>query len=143
MPNFSPEAYVELVAELLEKKYEVRGLHDADPNRAHLILRHDVDFDLTAAVQMAELESANGWSAQYFVLVRSEFYNLYSKHSSTALLRLVELGHGVGLHFGARLYPPPRRTIYAKGWRKRLTSLSCWPSGPSTFSVCTGRSRIC
>ena len=107
MPNFSPEGYVELVAELLEKKYEVRGFHDADPNRAHLILRHDVDFDLTAAVQMAELESANGWSAQYFVLVRSEFYNLYSKHSSTALLRLVELGHGVGLHFDARLYPPP------------------------------------
>ncbi len=105
MQNFTPEAYSDIVASLLRKGYEIKGYNDAQPDQPHLILRHDVDFDLDTAVRMAELESANGWTAHYFALVRSEFYNLFSKNSSTALLRLCALGHTVGLHFDAQNYP--------------------------------------
>jgi hypothetical protein len=105
MQTFTPKRYTELIFSLLARNYEIKGYKDGEPERPHLILRHDVDFDLKAAVKMAELEASNGWRSCYFVLVRSEFYNLFSKTASSALGRIAEFGHTIGLHFDARLYP--------------------------------------
>ena len=43
-----------------------------------MILRHDVDLSLDAALRMAELEAEAGAAATYFLMTRSEFYNLDS-----------------------------------------------------------------
>lgn len=102
--DFSPEGYAALVAALRERGYAERGFLDADPATRHLILRHDVDFSLAAAVQMAEAEAARGIAAAYFVLLRTEFYNPLSGAGLAALERIAALGHAVGLHFDAALY---------------------------------------
>jgi hypothetical protein len=71
---------------------------DRDPGRGDLLLRHDVDLSLEAAVQLAELEAELGAAATYFVMTESVFYNLASRAGERALARLRELGHRVGLH---------------------------------------------
>jgi hypothetical protein len=63
-----------------------------------VILRHDVDLSLDAALTMAELEADVGATATYFLMTRSEFYNLDSASGHAALERLRALGHRVGLH---------------------------------------------
>ena len=63
-----------------------------------LILRHDVDLSLDAALRMAELEAEAGAAATYFLMTRSDFYNLDSPSGAAAIERLRELGHRVGLH---------------------------------------------
>ena len=63
-----------------------------------MILRHDVDLSLDAALRMAELEAEAGAAATYFLMTRSEFYNLDSPAGEAAIERLRELGHRVGLH---------------------------------------------
>jgi hypothetical protein len=84
---------------LLEAARGYRFVHfDHEPQEGELLLRHDVDFSLAAAVQMAELEAAHGVSATYFLMTRSVFYNLASHEGDAALQRLRELGHRVGLH---------------------------------------------
>ncbi len=84
---------------LLEAARGYRFVHfDHEPQEGELLLRHDVDFSLAAAVQMAELEAAHGASATYFLMTRSVFYNLASHEGDAALQRLRELGHRVGLH---------------------------------------------
>jgi hypothetical protein len=47
---------------------------------------------------MAELENAAEAPATYFLMTRSNFYNLRSESGERALARLRELGHRVGLH---------------------------------------------
>ena len=47
---------------------------------------------------MAELEAEAGAAATYFLMTRSEFYNLDSPSGEAAIERLRELGHRVGLH---------------------------------------------
>jgi hypothetical protein len=71
---------------------------DRDPAPGDLLLRHDVDLSLEAAVRMAELEAEEGAAATYFLMPQSIFYNLASPVGERALERLRELGHRVGLH---------------------------------------------
>jgi hypothetical protein len=71
---------------------------DREPEPGDLLLRHDVDMALDAALTMAELEAAAGVRATYFVMRRSEFYNLEAPTGVHALERLRELGHRVALH---------------------------------------------
>jgi hypothetical protein len=71
---------------------------DHEPRPGDLFLRHDVDMSLEAALAMAELEADRGAVATYFLMTRSQFYNLDSPDGERVLARLRELGHGVGLH---------------------------------------------
>ncbi|HKY25249.1 MAG TPA: hypothetical protein VJM07_08830 [Gaiella sp.] len=71
---------------------------DAAPGPGDLLLRHDVDLSLSAALRMAELEADAGVAATYFLMTQSVFYNLASTEGVAALSGLRSLGHRVGLH---------------------------------------------
>jgi hypothetical protein len=71
---------------------------DRDPSEGDLLLRHDVDLSLDAALRVAEVEAELEWPATYFLMTESVFYNLASPEGAAALARLRELGHRVGLH---------------------------------------------
>jgi hypothetical protein len=71
---------------------------DRDPEPGDLLLRHDVDLSLEAAVTLAELEAEEGARATYFLMPRSVFYNLASLPGERAIERIRALGHRVGLH---------------------------------------------
>ena len=71
---------------------------DTPPEAGTILLRHDVDLSLDAALRMGELEAEAGAGATYFLMTRSEFYTLDSESGRAAIARLRELGHRVGLH---------------------------------------------
>jgi hypothetical protein len=71
---------------------------DRPPEAGDLLLRHDVDLSLDAALTLAELEAESGAPATYFLMTRSVFYNLASEEGERTLARLRDLGHRVGLH---------------------------------------------
>jgi hypothetical protein len=71
---------------------------EGEPREGDLILRHDVDLSLAAALRMAELEAEARAPATYFLMTGSVFYNLASHEGERTLDRLRELGHRVGLH---------------------------------------------
>ena len=71
---------------------------DGEPRDGDLILRHDVDLSLDAALRMAELEAEEGAAATFFLMTESVFYNLGSPEGVAAVARLGELGHRIGLH---------------------------------------------
>jgi hypothetical protein len=94
---FDLEHYRELLDAAQASGYRF-AYFDGEPEPGDLLLRHDVDLSLEAAVRMAELEAETGARATYFLMTRSEFYNLASPSGEAAVERLRELGHGVGLH---------------------------------------------
>ena len=57
-----------------------------------LILRHDVDLSLEAAVALAEVEAEAGAWSTWFLMTRSVFYNLASAEGERTIARLRELG---------------------------------------------------
>jgi hypothetical protein len=95
--DFSLEHYRELIEAAQAGAYRF-AFFDRAPQPGDLLLRHDVDLSLDAALRLAELESELGAPATYFLMTRSLFYNLDSREGERALERLRELGHRVGLH---------------------------------------------
>jgi hypothetical protein len=75
-----------------------REIFGSAPSEGDLLLRHDVDLSLEAALEMAELEAEEGVATTYLLMTRSVFYNLASHEGERAIARLRELGHQVGLH---------------------------------------------
>lgn len=89
--------YREIIEAARAGGYRFAGF-GAGPEDGQVILRHDVDLSLDAALRMAELEHDLEAPATYFLMTESVFYNLASKEGVTAVARLRELGHRVGLH---------------------------------------------
>ena len=89
---------------------------DEPPRRGDLLLRHDVDLSLDAALRMAALEAEEGATATYFLMTESVFYNLASTEGVGAAARLRELGHRVG---------PARRLSHRRA-RRALRPRVAW-----------------
>jgi hypothetical protein len=68
------------------------------PEPGDLLLRHDVDLSLTAAVAMAEVEAEVGARSTWFLMTRSVFYNLASLEGERAIGRLRALGGRIAHH---------------------------------------------
>jgi hypothetical protein len=95
---FTLDRYEAVLDAAASSGYRFRGFTDGFPQAGDLLLRHDVDMSLEAAVEMAKLEAARKISATYFLMTESVFYNLHSKVGRAALVRLRELGHRIGYH---------------------------------------------
>jgi hypothetical protein len=94
---FDLEHYRELLGAAQAGGY--RFVHfDHDPEPGDLFLRHDVDFSLEAALELAAVEAELGASTTYLLMTRSSFYNLASSEGEGAIAELRRLGHAVGHH---------------------------------------------
>ena len=95
--GFSLEHYGELMEAARAGGYRF-AFFDREPQAGDLLLRHDVDLSLEAALALARLEAELGAQATYFLMTESNFYNLDSAVGRAALEELRGLGHRVGLH---------------------------------------------
>jgi len=95
--TFDLPHYREILAAVQVGGYDFAHF-DGAPADGTVILRHDVDLSLDAAVRMAEIEHDASASATYFLMTESLFYNLDSSEGVAAIARLRELGHRVALH---------------------------------------------
>jgi hypothetical protein len=95
--SFDLDHYRELLEAAQAGGYRF-AFFEGSPEDGTVLLRHDVDLSLDAALRMAELEAEAGARATYFLMTGSVFYNLSSSEGERAIERLRELGHRVGLH---------------------------------------------
>ncbi len=95
--EFSLEHYRDLLLAAKQGGYRFAGF-DRAPRPGDVILRHDVDLSLAAAVSVAEIEFEEGASSTWFLMTRSIFYNLASTEGEKAIERLRALGHRVAHH---------------------------------------------
>ncbi len=95
--DFSLAHYRDLLRAAQAGGYRWAGF-DMPPEPGVVILRHDVDLSLDAALAMAEVEQDEGAWSTWFLMTRSVFYNLASSEGERAIARLHELGHRVAHH---------------------------------------------
>lgn len=103
--EFTYSGYSVLIELLKKCDYQFADYENYHSFNKCVILRHDVDYDLQKSFEFAKLENKLGIKSTYFVLVTSDFYNIFSKHSIQILKQIASLGHNLGLHFDEMNYP--------------------------------------
>ncbi|WP_028830139.1 polysaccharide deacetylase family protein [Proteocatella sphenisci] len=102
--NFTYLDYTNMIKNILNGGYDICNYENIRASKKGVVLRHDVDFDLKKALEMAKLEYSIGVSSTYFVLISTDFYNICSKKSVAILNEIIEMNHDIGLHFDEQRY---------------------------------------
>ena len=106
--DFTYRSYVEMIERLRRNDYRITDYHDWNklPHGSKCaILRHDIDFDIQKAVDLARVERDEGVTSTYFVLISSPMYNVLSARSCEMLDKIRNMGHSIGLHYDEMRYP--------------------------------------
>jgi hypothetical protein len=123
--EFTYNSYLEFVLALVKNGYKISSYHDCDDNKKAVILRHDVDFDLEKAAFFSEKERKYNITSTYFVLVTSNFYNVFSSEDNRYLLKIVENGSEIGLHFDEAVYQKDDNLVNHILYESELLSYAC------------------
>ena len=96
----NPTEYKNLLQSFIERGFFFKSFEKfSGKDNCQVILRHDVDFSVDMAVQMATLEKELGVTSTFYFLLASDSYNLLSKNNCESVKLIIEMGHSVGLHF--------------------------------------------
>lgn len=101
--DFTQARYYE-VLKLAKKEYEFCSFTDFKKHKKCIILRHDIDASVPAALEIAEIEKSLKIKAAYFILLHSPWYNLLESDQTEAVNQIIKAGHSIGLHFDAGYY---------------------------------------
>ena len=69
-----------------------------------LLLRHDVDFSVEFAHELASLEFSQDISSTYFLMLTSNMYNLLSSEHQRMVKEISNMGHKISIHFDPTVY---------------------------------------
>lgn len=102
--DFTYRAYDYMLDLIKEKGYIFCNYMNYGQFNKPVILRHDIDFSLEKAIKFARLEYNKFIKSTYFVLLSTDFYNVFSKKSYEILREIKDMGHDIGLHFDEKRY---------------------------------------
>ncbi len=120
MTQFTHAEYLDLLTTVRESGRPAVSFRDIPAVGGYAILRHDIDFSLDSAVEMAHLDRRAGATSTFFILMTAPYYNPLSDAGVRAIREIASLGHECGLHYdcaGFELLSPQQRI-------KRVQSLA-------------------
>jgi len=94
-PNFTYKEYIKII-KLIEPRLSLFKLPMPEN---FILMRHDVEFNVARALEIAKIESEHQVKSTFFFQVLSPAYNLISNINKSMIKHIKELGHNIGLHF--------------------------------------------
>ena len=111
MNEFTYAWYDKLIDSICKNGYTITNYHDYVNVDKPCILRHDIDMDIEKAAEFAANEHRfldrfdNGCkTSTYFILLTSDFYNIFTKKSLKSIDKILSFGNEIGLHFDETKY---------------------------------------
>ena len=115
--DFTYSSYINMLKLIQNSGYSFASYHNYANYDLPCIMRHDIDFDVNAALRLAKRESefSQNLTSTFFVLLSSNLYNVFSRETASSLNSILTLGHEIGLHFDETKYDciKPESTINA------------------------------
>lgn len=88
-----------------DKGFEFKFFHEkSDEHTKAIYLRHDIDFSLEDAFQIASVEKELNIKSTYFIMLSSNIYNPLNQINKELIRKIIDLGHEISLHFDPNSY---------------------------------------
>lgn len=98
MKAFSYKEYVKII-EWVKSHYDVLQFTDITKDTSEFcVIRHDIEYSIDRAYNLAKLEETMGVKTTYLVQIRNNCYNALSVKNIPILHEIQKMGHTVGLH---------------------------------------------
>lgn len=128
--GFSEFEYISIINEAIGAGYKLVPIKDAFlHNKKHILMRHDIDFSIEHALEIAKIENKLGVCSTYFFMITCEFYNLFSAPSREMIIEIQSLGHEIGLHWDSRFLPKDEN-LHKSFFKSQLTILETIVNSP-------------
>jgi hypothetical protein len=95
--KFNTKNYKKLIQFFVNKNYSFVD-YKSFKKKQNILLRHDVDFDISKALTIAKIDYKLKIKSHFFFLVDSPFYNILEKENIQALRKIYQMKHFIGLH---------------------------------------------
>lgn len=104
--NFNTTDFTEKYYKTLLKKIKNKTIFYNEINKYDnfTLWRHDIDFSVHRALSLAKLEKNLEVKATYFIQLGSNFYNIFEKETKNLIMKIIDFGHDIGLHFDFNQY---------------------------------------
>jgi|YNPNPStandDraft_1061719.scaffolds.fasta_scaffold02757_5 hypothetical protein len=106
--EFSLERYREIVLRAQKNGYWLPTVSQVGvpplTARRFLLIRHDVDISVSAAYEMAVLESRLNLATSYYIRLHCPFYNVFEQDTLKQILEMRSMGHEIGFHYEALFF---------------------------------------
>jgi len=119
-PDFTRNNYDRLL-KIAKAKFAFSFYTDFNRKENFILWRHDVDFSLAYAFELAKIEAANKVRSTYFLLLHSRFYNLLEEENTNLVRKIMALGHDIGIHFDSHYYNIQEEVMLAKYLRFEMS----------------------
>lgn len=120
---FTYDEYREIIRAFLASGYEFRLFPEAEgliaAKKQFVLMRHDIDMSVEKALTLAEIDAELGVRSTFFVMLRSDHYNPFSETDGPRIEKIIGMGHSIGLHFDAAVYPELKDSADAGLFRER------------------------
>ena len=95
---FSYNEYKNII-NLIRKHIPIKDFSEiTEKTKKFCVLRHDIEFSIDRAYELAKIENELGVSSTYTVQVRNNTYNALSEKNIELVKKIKDLGHHIGLH---------------------------------------------
>jgi hypothetical protein len=101
--DFTEENYRNLLR-LCKQNYSFIPYDQYHSDGKNVMWRHDIDLSVHRAKRLAEIEMEEGVRTTYFLHLHNEFYNALENDVVKCMLKIIEYGHDLGLHFDPNFY---------------------------------------
>lgn len=100
MNSFSKDAYRNLLQLAKKEGYKFLGFQDLRGvgEGRYIYLRHDVDYSLSMALELAQINASIGVRGTFFFLLRSQIYNLLSHWALDRVKEIHASGQRLAFH---------------------------------------------
>lgn len=110
MIDFNVDGYIKLL-NTIKSQYKITKFsdlfleHQLNSTKKKCLLRHDIDYCLSSALRIAEIEKEQEVNASFYFLMDSQYYNPVSPESMKIIKEIASMGHEIALHFDYSAYP--------------------------------------
>jgi hypothetical protein len=113
MCTYSKQTYRSLISRALDQGYRFAGFQEGPYDRC-IYLRHDIDYSLRMALELAEINASMGVQGTFCLLLRSQVYNLLSHSALECAREIHSLGQRLALHYALPPAIPPDDAGFAE-----------------------------